>query len=285
MNESKPEQKNHSTILVTGSTDGIGLATAQKLFVAGHKVLVHGRTEEKARSALQKIAYFAGVKEKSQTPTLLPVWGDLSSMKEVVSLAQQVQKLAPDLNVLLHNAGVHSKERTLTKDHFETTFAVNHLAPHLLTHHLLPVLKSQSAARIVTVSSVAHQRAHLKLDNLNSENHFEGYEAYSTSKLCNILFTRCLAALLKHSSHVTANCLHPGVIETKLLRSAFNIHGDKVEKGCETSVFLATSSAVENKTGGYYVNLVEVIPARQAQDDTLAVGLWKKSEEMLKPWY
>jgi NAD(P)-dependent dehydrogenase (short-subunit alcohol dehydrogenase family) len=273
-----------STILVTGSTDGIGLATAQRLFISGHKILVHGRNEEKARAAVQKIQIYAAVKEKASSPKLIPVWGDLSVMKEVVALAHQVQGLAPDLNVLLNNAGVYMKQKRLSSDHFEMTFCVNHLAPHLLTHHLLPLLKAQPAARVVTVASVAHQRGHLHLDNLNSEKHFESYEAYSTSKLCNILFTRCLAALLKNSSHVTANCLHPGVIETKLLKAGFNIHGDGVDKGCETSVFLATDPSVEKITGGYFVNSVAAIPSRLAQDDNLAVSLWKKTEEILKPW-
>ncbi len=274
-----------STILVTGSTDGIGLATAQSLFVSGHKVLIHGRNEKKAREAIEAVIQDTEIDQKADRARLIPVWADLSVMKQVVDLAQQVKSQAPELNVLLNNAGVYMKQKVLTKDHFEMTLSVNHLAPHLLTHHLLPLLKSQAAARIVTVSSVAHQRAHLAFDNLNGEKHFEGYDAYSTSKLCNILFTRCLAAMLKNSSYVTASCLHPGVIETKLLRAAFNIHGQHVDTGCETSVFLATGALSNQTNGGYYVNKIATIPSRLAQDDNLAVSLWKKSEELLKPWY
>ena len=275
----------NSTILVTGSTDGIGLATTKNLFSLGHKVLAHGRNEKKAREAIETIVSETDFDQKVDRARLIPVWGDLSIMKEVVELAQQVKSQAPDLRVLLNNAGVYMKQKVLSKDHFEMTFCVNHLAAHLLTHHLLPLLKSQKSARIVTVTSIAHQRAQLQFDNLNGEKHFEGYDAYSTSKLCNILFTRCLAALLKNSSHVTANCLHPGVIETKLLRAGFNIHGEDVDTGCELSVYLATDQAVAELTGGYYVHKVAAIPSRLAQDDNLAVSLWKKSEELLKPWY
>lgn len=275
------EQK---TILVTGATDGIGLATVRRLFVGGHKVLVHGRSEQKAKFAIGQVLVFSGMKEDSKTDKLIPVWGDLSNFSEVVALAKQVEKLAPDLNVLLNNAGVFMNERIITKDGFEMTFAVNHLAAQLLTHHLLPILKDKPHARVVTVSSIAHSRGHIHFDNLNGEKHFEGYEAYAASKLMNVHFTRVSAALHKNSN-VKFNCLHPGVIGTKLLRAGFNIQGEGVEEGCKTSVFLATDPSVAQTTGGYFVNSKETIPSRLGQDENLAVQVWKKSEELLKPWY
>lgn len=272
------------TILVTGSTDGIGLATARRLFVSGHKVLVHGRTEQKANFGVGQVLVYSGMKENAKTEKLIPVWGDLSHFSEVVALAKQVEKVAPDLTVLLNNAGVFMTERVISKDGFEMTFAVNHLVVQLLTHHLLPLLKTKPNARVVTVSSIAHSRGHIHFDNLNGEKHFEGYEAYAASKLMNVHFTRVSAALHK-GSHVTFNCLHPGVIATKLLRAGFNIQGDGVDVGCQTSVFLATDSSVAQKTGCYFVNSREAIPSRLGQDENLAVQLWKKSEELLKPWY
>jgi NAD(P)-dependent dehydrogenase (short-subunit alcohol dehydrogenase family) len=271
------------TVLVTGSTDGIGLATSRKLAANGHKVLVHGRTEEKAQTALRKILADPSLKDPIPTQLLAPVWGDLSDLDQVVTLATQVQSAGPQLDVVLNNAGVYMDHRALTKQGFEMTFCVNHLAVHLLTSRLLPVLKSRPTARVVTVSSVAHQRAHLHFDNLNAEKKFDAYEAYSASKLCNILFTRCLAALLKDTK-MTVNCLHPGVIDTKLLRAGFNIQGDTLEMGSETSYFLATSPSVENMTGGYYVSSKLSYPSRVGQDDKLAVQLWRKTEEILKPW-
>lgn len=271
------------TVLVTGSTDGIGLATAQKIFNASHKVLVHGRNETKARDAIRKIATDHGRKPDAKTDRLIPVWGDLSIMSEVVELAKQVKTVAPQLDVLVNNAGVYMTKRVLTKDGFEMTFAVNHLAAHLLTKHLLETLKSQPAARIVNVSSQTHSKGHLDFDNLNGEKHFDGDAAYANSKLCNVLFTRDLAALLKNT-HVTANCLHPGVIDTKLLRAGFSIHGNSPDVGAETPYYLAVHSAVERVTGAYFVDMKMNFASRLGQDDTLAVKLWKKTEEILKPW-
>lgn len=279
----RPRKEGNLKILVTGSTDGIGLATAHQLLDLGHEILVHGRSREKAEFAARKIL-LSSKKPHAPQDIATPVWGDLSKMNEVVALAKQVTSAASDLDVLINNAGVYMNERVLTEDGFEMTFAVNHLAVHLLTHHLLPVLKTRPAARIVTVSSIAHQRSHLKLDDLAGNHRFDGYEAYANSKLCNILFTRASAALLK-GTHVTVNCLHPGVIETKLLHAGFNIKGDRVENGSATSVFLATHPSVSQKTGGYFINSQETYPSRIAQDDNLAVQLWRKSEELLKPWY
>ena len=271
-------------ILITGSTDGIGLATARKLFMMGHQVFIPGRTEEKARVACGQVLLFSGKKLGEEDHNVVPVWGDLSHFKEVVMLANQVKKLAPDLDVLINNAGVFATEKQITTDGFELTFAVNHLATHLLTHHLLPVLKQKPSSRVVTLSSIAHSRGHLHFDNLNCEKSFEGYNAYSATKLMNMLFTRCLAALSKNTGP-SANALHPGVIDTKLLRAGFNISGEGVDKGSETSVFLATDPKVIGVTGKYFVNCRQTIPSLTAQDDNLAVQLWKKTEEILKPWY
>lgn len=271
------------TILVTGSTDGIGFATAKKLFLSGQKVLVHGRSEERAKHAVSKLGIYIGDKDQQALSRVLPVWGDFTKMSEVVALARQVQKLAPDLDVLINNAGVYMNERVVTEDGFETTFAVNHLAPFLLTHHLLPVLQSRPSARILTVSSKAHTRARFDIDNLQGEKHFEPYEMYSSTKLFNILFTWCLAALLKDTK-VTANSLHPGVIDTKLLHAGFSIQGEAVDRGAETPVFLATSPQVEGVTGSYFSSNTKVFPSRLAQDENTAVKLWKKTEELLQPW-
>ncbi|MEZ0390891.1 MAG: SDR family NAD(P)-dependent oxidoreductase [Pseudobdellovibrionaceae bacterium] len=264
------------TILVTGSTDGIGLATASQLVQRGHRVLIHGRNQEKAKLATSKVM-------TAGSGQALPVWGDLSMMSEVVELANQVKKVGPELDILINNAGVYMNQKKLSKDGFEMTFCVNHLAVHLLTHELLPLLKTRPRARIVTVSSIAHQKGHLDFDNLNGQKHFDGYEAYSVSKLCNVLFTRALAAILKNSP-ITANCLHPGVIDTKLLHAGFQIQGDTTEKGSEGSIFLALDPTVESTTGGYFVNNKLTYPSRLAQDDNLTVQLWKKSEELLRPW-
>lgn len=268
------------TILVTGATDGIGLETAKQLFLLGHKIFVHGRNEMKAREAIGKILGSVSAEAHKLSNNLETVHADLSDMNQVVKLAEEMKGRISSLDVLLNNAGVYMKQRVLTKDHFEMTFAVNHLSVFLLTHHLLPAVKASPQGRVVTVASTAHSRSPLEFDNLQSEKHFDSYEAYSNSKLANILFTRALAAQNKDGT-LTANCLHPGVIGTKLLRAGFSMQGDSVAKGAETSVYLADSSDVIHVTGKYFTNRHETQPSKSALDDAAAVKLWKKSEELL----
>src|SRR5215813_1693436 len=185
-------------VLVTGATDGIGLETARQLLARDLRVLVHGRNEDKASRSARTLATIA------DGTRVTPVWGDLSSMRQVVALAQQVQEHAPVLDVLINNAGAFHRSRVLTEHGFETTMAVNHFAVFLLTSRLLPAVSAAPAGRIVTVSSIAHSGADLDLDDLTFEHGFEGYDVYAASKLANILFTRTLARRLEPTA-VTAN--------------------------------------------------------------------------------
>jgi NAD(P)-dependent dehydrogenase (short-subunit alcohol dehydrogenase family) len=152
----------------------------------------------------------------------LPVWGDFAHLAEVRALATQVGALAPRLDVLVNNAGLYTPRRAAAADGFELTMGVNHFAPFLLTHRLLPLLLRDAGARIVNVSSMTHDGAALAMDDLDLTRGWSAYGAYATSKLANVLFTRALA--VRHAS-VTANALHPGVIGTKLLKSAFAMRG------------------------------------------------------------
>jgi NAD(P)-dependent dehydrogenase (short-subunit alcohol dehydrogenase family) len=201
-------------------------------------------------------------------------------MRQVVALAKQVWRQAPLLDVLINNAGVFEKRRKLTCDGLEMTMAVNHFAPFLLTHHLLPPLSAGPAGRVVTVSSIAHQSGHIDLDDLTFSGGYDGYEAYAASKLANILFTRALAQRLSGTS-VTANALHPGVIGTKLLHTAFGISGAPIEEGARTSVFVAVSDDLTGVSGKYFVDSREATPSREARDDALAAALWAASERLL----
>ncbi len=292
------------TVLVTGSTDGIGFETARQLLATGMHVLVHGRSEAKATRQANALA--------SRVPggKSTPVWGDLSRMREVVALAEQVRLVAPVLDVLINNAGIYAQRRAITEDGFELTMAVNHFAPYLLTRLVGPSVSKAPAGRIVTVSSMAHQSGDIDLDDLMFENGFDAYSAYATSKLANILFTSALATRLAGASStrsslsgtsssgtsssgtsssrtsssrtdVTANCLHPGVIDTKLLHAGFSIKGSSVEKGARTSVFLATSDTVTGVSGKYFDNCRAVSPSRQARDDRLAEALWVVTEQLV----
>ncbi len=266
------------TVLITGATDGIGRETARELFAAGMHVLVHGRSESKAtRQATALSTHACGAKAT-------PVWADLSAMNDVRALADQVRQVAPALDILINNAGIYARRRGITADGFEKTMAVNHFAPYLLTRLLGPMLSKASAARIVTVSSMAHQSGDIDLDDLTFENGFDGYTAYASSKLANILFTRALAKRLAGST-VTAVCLHPGVIDTKLLHAGFEVKGASVKQGAKTSVFLATSERVAGISGRYFDNCRETTPSRRARDDKLAEALWMRSEELLSGYW
>ncbi|HXG37384.1 MAG TPA: SDR family oxidoreductase [Bacteroidota bacterium] len=263
------------TILITGSTDGIGKETALELAAMGHKVIVHGRSSQRAEDAANDI------RKKSGNATIETVVADFTSLRQVRAMAADVIKRFPRLDVLINNAGVYMKERTLTEDGYETTFQVNHLAHFLLTHLLLDLLKQSAPSRIINVSSMAHNNAKLSFDNLQGEKRYGGYGAYACSKLENILFTYELAERLEGTG-VTVNCLHPGVIATKLLRAGFGgFGGSGVKKGAETIVFLATSPKGATVTGKYFVNKEVADSSLASHDRSLRKALWELSERLV----
>ena len=161
-----------------------------------------------------------------------------------------------ELDVLINNAGVYSSEKKFTKDGIELTFGVNHLAHFLLINLILELMLKSKEGRIINVSSMIHANS-IDFDNLQGEKYYDGSYAYSLSKLCNVLFTYKLADELK-GSNITVNCLHPGVINTKLLRAGWGGGGASVEQGAKTSVYLAVSDEVSGKTGNYYMNMKAV---------------------------
>jgi len=263
------------TFLVTGATDGIGRQTALNLVRHGARVLVHGRNQARAEGAV------AELKAASGQADLEPVFGDFASLAQVRSLAEQIQSRATRLDVLVHNAGVYMKSRVVTGDGLETTFQVNHLAPFLLTHLLLDRLESAPSARIVVVSSVAHQGGYLDFKNLQGEKDFDGYSAYALSKLANLLFSVELADRLRWT-RITVNALHPGVISTKLLRAGFHMDGADVERGALTSTYLATSPDVQSITGRYYVDCKPTACSSYAEDPLLRHRFWEHSEGLVR---
>lgn len=258
-------------ILVTGATDGIGRETARQLVAASVHVLVHGRNEARASAAAAALA-------GSRNDRATAVWADFSRMAEVVRLAAQVARLVPHLDALVNNAGVYQTSRQLTDDGFEMTMAVNHFAHYLLTRRLEPLLNAAPAGRVVTVSSMTHEGAAIDVADLDLARRWSPYEAYATSKLANVLFTRALAHRLRG---VTANALHPGVIGTKLLHAAGSMQGGTLADGARTSVYLATSPQAEGISGEYFVACKAQRPSRTARDAALAEALWQASEQRL----
>jgi NAD(P)-dependent dehydrogenase (short-subunit alcohol dehydrogenase family) len=258
--------RNH---LVTGATDGIGLETAAELARRGARVLVHGRTEAKARAAVKALA------ARGQA-ALVPVWGDLGELHQVRALAEQVRQEAAVLDVLLNNAGVFLQERQLSADGHELTFAVNHLSHFLLTHLLWPNLRAAPQGRVVNVASGVHASGEVRLDDLELTKGYSGYGAYAASKLMNVLFTHELTRRLGGTA-VTTSALHPGVINTKLLREGFGASGAAVAEGARTSVYCALAPELAQVTGRYYSGGREVPCAARANDPALERALYEKS--------
>ena len=272
--------------VITGGTDGIGKAAAHDLAARGARLLVHGRDPDKGRRAVEEL------KARSGNPAIEFLQADFSSLAEVRRLAAVVIERAPRLDVLINNAGDIFARRTESHDGFEMTFAVNHLAPFLLTHLLLDALKSAGQARIVTTSSRAHQGARLPFDDLQASRRYSAMGAYGTSKLANILFTRALAKRLQATA-VTATCLHPGFVRTSfgrgfdtspVVRGVFRVislFARTPEKGAETVVYLAASPQVQGESGGYYFDCRLARPSAAALDDAAAERLWQVSERLV----
>jgi NAD(P)-dependent dehydrogenase (short-subunit alcohol dehydrogenase family) len=261
-------------ILVTGATDGIGRETARALASQGHQVILHGRTAARAEVAAREVT------RDLPTVELATAAADLSRPGEVRAMAAALRAAHPRIDVLLHNAGVFATTRQVTPEGLELTFAVNHLAPFLLTHLLLDRVR-EARGRVVVVSSGVHGNAALDLDDLQGARGYDGYTAYARSKLCNVLFTTELAERLAGSG-ATANALHPGVVGTKLLRAGFAMEGpDSLVQGAATSVFLATSPEVEGVTGKYFARKKSVPASRLTRNAKLRAGLWAASEVLL----
>ena len=272
------------TILITGATSGIGRATAVGLADQGARLLLVGRTPERIEETREEI------RRRTGRDDAVLLRADLSSREGVHRLAEDVLARSPRLDVLLNNAGVTLLSRQTTADGFEATFATNHLAYFLLTGLLLPRLRASAPARIVSVASDAHRWGRLDLDDLQNERRYRGMRVYGQSKTANILWNSELARRLEGSG-VTANCLHPGGIQSNLGRGngrlLDGVHTlisklflKSPEEGARTSLYLAAASEVEGISGRYFARCREHRAAPHATDPELARRLWEKSEEL-----
>ena len=251
---------NDKIVLVTGSTDGVGRVVAQRLGVSGAKVLVHGRDANRGKQVVSVIETNGG------TAGLLTA--DLASLAEVRRLADEVARRTDRLDILINNAGIGSganrAERQESMDGVELRFAVNHLAGLLLTALLLPLLKAGAPARIVFVASAGQQR--IDFDDVMLTRGYDGVRAYRQSKLAEIMFTHDLAEQLEGSG-VTVNALHPATyMNTTMVRQSGATPVSSVEQGADAILNLATSPALDGRSGLYFDGLREMRADAQAYD-------------------
>lgn len=270
--------------IVTGASAGIGLETALGLARAGMRVVMTGRDPARAESARRFVA------ARSSAERVSTALADFASLAEIRRLAAELLEAHPRIDVLVNNAGLMTPRRERSADGYELTFAVNHLAPFLLTNLLLDRLKEWAPARVVTVASEAHRTARIDPARLADPRDWGPVKAYGRSKLCNILFTRELAARLQGSG-VAATCLHPGVVATDLGNRGGGLIGLgwrlgkpfmlSPEKGAETSIFLATVPDPAPFHGAYVIRKQVAQPAPAARDDDLARRLWEESARLV----
>jgi NAD(P)-dependent dehydrogenase (short-subunit alcohol dehydrogenase family) len=272
------------TVLITGATSGIGRATATGLAAMGARVAITGRDRERAEHVAREI--------RSATGAHVDVFvADLSSQTEVRRLAGEVLQTYPRIDVLVNNVGGYWDRRHVTADGLEHTFALNHLAPFLLTNLLLDRLKESAPARVVTVSSGAHTQGAMDFNDLQGERSYSGQRAYNQSKLANLLFTYELARRLQGSA-VTANVLHPGVVRTsfgaedpgrvqRLLVPFVRPFMKAPEQGAATSIHVASSPDLEQVTGRYFVNSKPRRSSERSYDEATAARLWQVSADLV----
>src|SRR4028118_484390 len=268
-------------VLLTGATNGIGLEASIELARRGARMTLVGRDPQRTEAAV------ADVKARSGSAEVSHLLCDFSSQASIRNLADEVLASHGSLPVLINNAGGVNKERRLTVDGIETTFAVNHLGYFLLTNLLLDRIIQSAPARIVTVASAAHRSGTLDFDDLGYERGYKIMRSYSRSKLANVLFASELARRLEGTG-VTSNSLHPGVVATniwsgaptvakQLIRFVFSPFFLTPAQGAATIVQLAASPELEEVNGKYFEKWKPVTPAPLARDEGLGRRLWDVS--------
>jgi NAD(P)-dependent dehydrogenase (short-subunit alcohol dehydrogenase family) len=277
------------TCLITGATNGIGKATAQAIAAAGGTVVIHGRDLARTEATRAEIGAASG---NTDIHMLL---ADFASLGQVRALAIEFQQKYGELHVLINNAGLLTDHRQLSHDGYELTFAVNHLAPFLLTNLLLPTLVDSAPARIAMNSSSAMGGAQIDLDNLHMEKRFDGWMAYANTKLANYLFSNLLAQRLGGTS-VVSNAFCPGLIDSGLLTGNRDFGADGIERlrprmrtpeeGAITPVFLATAAEAQHVSGAFFLKShgFGKTPVRIQWDVNLAQRLWDASLEHVAEW-
>jgi NAD(P)-dependent dehydrogenase (short-subunit alcohol dehydrogenase family) len=273
--------------LITGATSGIGKATALKLAELGASLILISRSANKGKIVCEQI------KKETNNDKIIFYKLDLSLMKEVKETAQNIQSDCAHIDILINNAGARYLEHFVTSEGIELTLALNHLSHFLLTNLLLDRLKESSSARIINISSGTHSSGNGVIENITNSSEYDGRKQYANSKLANVLFTYELARRLENMN-ITVNAVDPGGVATNFARNNgliswlrhrmyYLIKGTLLtpEQGCETVLYLATSSEVEGVTGKYFVNKQETKSSSISYDSNLAKKLWEMSEDMI----
>jgi NAD(P)-dependent dehydrogenase (short-subunit alcohol dehydrogenase family) len=269
--------------LITGATSGIGKETALELARQGMQIIFNSRDEEKGRNTRDEIIQSTG------NPDVNMYHCDLASFQSISEFAGLVKKNYERLDILINNAGIWMYNKEISADGIEYTFAVNHLAPFLLTNLLLDMIRKSGAGRIINISSGIHYQGCPDFSDPEFKNkRFSSLKAYAQSKLANVIFTRELAVRLKETN-VTVNCLAPGWVNTGLFRDSnplvklsARIWALTPAKGAETAIFLATSDHIQNITGEYFEKKKVKKAAKKSYDRELMKKLWRLSEDYVK---
>jgi NAD(P)-dependent dehydrogenase (short-subunit alcohol dehydrogenase family) len=268
------------TVVVTGATSGIGEVAALQLAAAGARLVLIGRDRTRGDATVAKLEAAAPGRGHQIH------YADLAQLAEMKRVGAEIAAAEPKIDVLINNAGAMFAHREVTEDGFEKTFATNHLSYFVLTALLRERLLGSAPARIINTSSDAHKPAQFDIDDLQTAKNYTSFQAYSRSKLENILFTRELARRLKGTG-VTANCLHPGFVATRFGDAAGGLIGRFVgfakifaispEAGAKTIVYLATSPDVAGNNGDYFYKCRRATSTRAGRDDEFARALWERS--------
>lgn len=265
--------------VVTGATSGIGEATALELARAGATVAVVGRDAIRTARAVDRIGAQTG------NPAVLPFVVDLSSRNQVRTLARQIRAQYDRLDVLINNAGAIYSRRMLSEDGVELTWALNVVAPFLLTESLLDLLRASAPSRVINVTSAAHRTGRMRFDDLEGRTRYFGFRSYSQSKLALLLFTGELARRLD-GSRVTANAVHPGFVNSRFGRNngavvggfwrlAEVLFGTSATRGARTPVYLATAPELATTSGRYFRAERAAVSSRASRDPEAARRLWE----------
>jgi retinol dehydrogenase 12 len=267
--------------LITGATSGIGKETAFALAGMGFHIVIPARNIEKAEIVKKEIL-------ESNVKSSVDVMScDLASLKDVKRFTDEFRSKYDQLDVLINNAGIWETQRKESADGIELTFAVNHLAPFLLTNELLDLMINTPGSRIINLASEAHRYGTINFDDIEFKKSYSHMKVYSQSKLANILFTKELMRRL-YGRDVTVNALHPGVVATQLfsnmgsiVKFLGNLFMISPKKGAQTSIYLAESFEVANTTGEYFKNKRIKTSSKESNNPVISEKLWRLSEDYI----